>query len=223
MSKTSTPLEAVAVAVENSSSVKHILHIPPGQADLGIEFAESPPKIVRVDPSCIFEGKAEVGLYVHVLRLPELEIVNLRDSQHLVNLLQANVSLPRELWLSENPSYVDTSLGSTHTGALYKHVLPATENLGVLLVAFPPIINVVREESPMKGRLIPGQTVEALLIPGRPRMDLAAGAFTDAKVTQALQETSHIEGRMLVVKDAPHAPREKGTSAACVCEDCVIS
>jgi hypothetical protein len=90
-------------------------------------------------------------------------------------------------------------------------------------VAFPPIINYVKDDSPMKGRLIPGQTVEALLIPGRPRMDLAAGAFTHAKVSQALTETCDMAGRQLVVKDAPHAPREKGTSAACVCEDCVIS
>ncbi len=75
----------------------------------------------------------------------------------------------------------------------------------------------------MKGRLIPGQTVEALLIPGHQRMDLAAGAFTAAKVDEALMRTSSIAGRMLVVKDAPHAPAEKGTSAACVCEDCVIS
>jgi hypothetical protein len=75
----------------------------------------------------------------------------------------------------------------------------------------------------MKGRLIPGQTVEALLIPGRSRMDLAGGAFTDAKVTLALEETCDVSGRQLVVKDALHAPREKGTSKACVCEDCVIS
>jgi hypothetical protein len=54
-------------------------------------------------------------------------------------------------------------------------------------------------------------------------MDLAGGAFTDAKVTLALEETCDVSGRQLVVKDALHAPREKGTSKACVCEDCVIS
>lgn len=134
MSKTSTPLEAVAVAVEDSSSIR-ILQIPAGHADLGMEFAGSPPQVVRIDPSCIFEGRAEIGLYVHVLRLPELEIVNIRDSQHLMQLLQANVALVRELWLSPSPSYADASLGSTHTGALYKHTLPVTEDLGVLLVS----------------------------------------------------------------------------------------
>ncbi len=88
---------------------------------------------------------------------------------------------------------------------------------------FPPIILQVAADSPVQGRIIPGQTVEALLIPGRQRMDLAAGAFTAAKVSEALSETSNVNGRVLVVKDAPHGPTEKGTSQACVCEDCVIS
>jgi hypothetical protein len=74
----------------------------------------------------------------------------------------------------------------------------------------------------MKGRLVPRQTVEALLIPGSERMDLAAGAFTSTRVEEALQLSSNITGRILVVKDAVHAPREKGTSAAIVCEDCII-
>jgi hypothetical protein len=133
MSKDETPPVAVAVAVEDSSV--RVLKFPAGHEDLGMEFAGSPPKIVRVDPSCIFEGKAEVGLYVHVLRLPELEIVNIRDSDHLIKLLQSNVSQPRELWLSPSQAYVDASLGSSHTGALYKHTLPAIENLGFLLVS----------------------------------------------------------------------------------------
>ena len=81
----------------------------------------------------------------------------------------------------------------------------------------------VAPNSPLQGRIIAGQTVEALLIPGRERMDLAAGAFTAAKVIQALAETSTVNGRVLVVKDAPHGPTEKGSSQACVCEDCVIS
>ena len=88
---------------------------------------------------------------------------------------------------------------------------------------FPPIIMQVAASSPLQGRILVGQTVEALLIPGRERMDLAAGAFTAARVTQALSETSSVNGRILAVKDAPHGPTEKGSSQACVCEDCVIS
>jgi hypothetical protein len=131
MSKT-TIIEATAV---EDLSVR-IIKIPAGHQDLGLTFDESPPKIVRLDPSSIFEGQAELGWYAHVLRMPELEIVNIRDSKHLMDLLQANVSQLRELWLSPNPIYVDVSLGSTHTGALYKHELPAIPDLGVFLVSY---------------------------------------------------------------------------------------
>jgi hypothetical protein len=131
MSKETT-LEAIAV---KDLSVR-IVNIPAGHKDLGLDFDASPPRIVRVDPSCIFEGQAEVGWYAHVLRMPQLEIVNIRDSKHLMDLLQANVSQPRELWLTPGPTYVDLSLGSSHTGALYKHELPANLGLGFSLVSF---------------------------------------------------------------------------------------
>jgi hypothetical protein len=130
MSKTTT---VEAIAVEDLSV--RIVKIPAGHQDLGLTFDGSPPKIVKVDPSCMFEGQAELGWYAHVLRMPQLEVVNIRDSKHLMDLLQANVSQFRELWLSPNPFYVDASLGSTHTGALYKHELPAIPDLGFLLVS----------------------------------------------------------------------------------------
>ena len=187
--------EAAAVAVADDSF--RIVNIPIGLQDLGIEFTGSPPVITNVDFKSPLEGQAEVGLYVHVLVLPELEIVNVNDSNHLLNLLNANISQPRQLYLSVDKEYVDASLGSAHHGALYKHKLPATPNLGVSLTAFPPIVTSVAEYSAMRGRLIPGQTVEALLIPGKDRMDLAAGAFTSARVEEALQQSSNITGRVL--------------------------
>jgi hypothetical protein len=124
--------EAVAVL---DSSIR-IVHIPPGHQQLGLEFTESPPRITKVDPKSPLEGNAEVGLYVHALILPELEIVNINDSDHLTALLAANVALTRQLWLSPSQSYVDVSLGSTHKGALYKHHLPASPNLGFVLVSW---------------------------------------------------------------------------------------
>jgi hypothetical protein len=131
MSKTTT-----VEAVEVKDLTVRIVEIPVSLQDLGVEFDGSPPKIVRVNQSSIFEGQADVGWYVHVLRMPQLEIVNIRDSKHLMDLLHANVSQPRELWLSQSPTYVDLSLGSSHTGALYKHELPAIPKLGFFLVSF---------------------------------------------------------------------------------------
>mmetsp|Transcript_30313 Transcript_30313/g.50361 ORF Transcript_30313/g.50361 Transcript_30313/m.50361 type:complete len:215 (-) Transcript_30313:451-1095(-) len=196
--------------------------IPGGTEDSGMTFVGTPPVITYVDPDCAVKGEPEIGLYVHSLVLPQVEIVNIRDASHLVDLMNANIPRRRELILSPSQQYEDQSLNSTHKGALYKHVLPATSDLGLKLTGFPPVVASLDDSSPLKHRLLPEQTVEALLIPGEQRMDLQSGGFTAARVTKMLKDTSDIKGRQLVVKDAVLVPKEKGSNAAFVREDCAI-
>jgi hypothetical protein len=48
------------------------------------------------------------------------------------------------------------------------------------------------------------------------------GGFRSDKLKQRLQETANIPARQLVVKDAPIAAKEKGSSNAFVVDDCTV-
>jgi hypothetical protein len=203
-----------------------VVTLPLGCQNLGVEFAGTPPVIANVHPKSPLVDQMQVGLYVHGICLPGVEIINIIDPQQLLNLIQSNIANLRQLLLSSSLFYVDESLGppsSSYRGPLYKHTLPAMPNLGFSLIGFPPIVMTVSPGSPMSGRLIPGQTAHALLVPGEQRLDLAAGAFTSATLQEKLNRTSSVVGRQLVVHDDAPAPREKGSSKAFVAADCVVS
>ena len=107
---------------------------------------------------------------------------------------------------------------------MYKHPLPATLDLGFTVSGFPPEIDSVLEHSPFHGRLIAGQTVEALVVPGLPVMNLQAGGFRADKLEEQLIKTAYTSGRQIIVTDfVPRygKGREKGSSAA-FDDDCVI-
>lgn len=199
------------------------VEVPSGYPDLGFQVSGSPLMVTTVNKDSPVLDKVSVGNYIHGIILPDVEIVNLVEPQHLLELMKVNSSNPRRLIVSSNPFYIDPSVDSGNSkalGALYKHNIPTMSNLGFTMRGFPPVISSVLHGSHFAGRLHSGQTVEALLVPGQPTMNLAAGAFTSAKVAERLLETSHIGGRQLVVKDAVIPPREKGTSRPV--DDCCV-
>lgn len=206
--------------VSTSNNQIYFVDLPIGQANLGFQVQGSPPQISMIQKDSPVATQLMVGHYIHGIGLPDIEIVNLSDPDHVMSLIQANAVNPRRLLVSSTPFYVDTNFSST-SGVLYKHILPATSSLGIAMKGFPPVITLVTPTSPLSGRLHPGQIVEALVVPRQPIMNLAAGAFTSAKVEQQLLNTCHIAGRILVVRDGPIPPQEKGTSRAL--DDCVIS
>lgn len=218
-------VEAIPVSSTNASdSGICFVDLPIGPADLGFQVQGSPPQISIVDKNSPIFGQVEVGHYIHGIEMPNIEIVNLTDPVHSIQLIQANAANPRRLMVSSSPFYVDASIGNSNAvlrGALYKHQLPASPSLGFAMKGFPPVITVVAPTSLLAGRLHPGQTVEALLVPGQPVMNLAAGAFTSAKVEERLLSSCELGGRQLVVKDGNNPQREKGSSRAL--DDCVIS
>lgn len=220
----------------NKNNTNHYcVDLPIGPADVGIQVHGSPPQITFINKdSPIVATPVQVGHYVHGIALPDIEIVCITDPNQLQTLIQANPSNPRRLYLSSHPFFVDPLLSTSsttptatqqqphYTGVFYKHYLPATtSSLGIGLHGFPPFVTVVAPSSPLLGRLHPGQVVEALVIPGQPIWNLAAGAFTAQKVQECLQRTSTMTGRILIVKDAPLPKAEKGSSKAL--DDCVIS
>jgi hypothetical protein len=221
-------VEAVPVSSTNASTGSNgisVVDLPIGPSDLGFQVQGSPPQVSVINnkDSPVF-GQISVGCYIHGIIMPYIEIANLLDPVHLMQLIQANAKNPRRLMVSSSPFYVDASIGNTTSvvrGALYKHQLPASSSLGFAMKGFPPVIAIVAPTSPLVGRLHPGQTVEALLVPGYPVMNLAAGAFTSAKVEERLLSTCQLGGRQLVVKDGQKPQREKGSSKPL--DDCVIS
>jgi hypothetical protein len=216
-----------------SSEPLYTVDLPVGQ-DHGFIVQGSPPRISYVNlESPVYDGIV-VGHYIHGLILPGIEIVNLTDHNQLTQLLEMNVANPRHILVSHNQYFIDPVIGSSTAGALYKHRLEADKYLGFTMEGFPPTIKFVDPNSSMVGRLHLGQRVEALLVPNQPVMNLAAGAFTSAKVQERMIATSHIEGRQLVMKDGVPTygserqqqqhrygkGRQKGSNAAF--DDCVI-
>jgi hypothetical protein len=224
---TAVPFTAVPVGAHDGAhspvTTLSVVELPVGCSDLGFQAQGIPLVVTDVAQNSPIQDTLFVGHYIHGLIMPDIEIVNLSDPTHLTNMLRANVANPRQLLISSTPYYVDASIGTSTIGALYKHKLPA-KYLGVTMRGFPPVIENVEPTSMMTGRLHPGQTVEALLVPGQPVMNLAAGAFTSAKLQDQLLRTAHMEGRQLVVKDggAHQHQREKGSNDPFAMDDCCV-
>lgn len=204
----------------------YFVDLPVRSADLKFEVEGCPPQISIVHKDCPVADQLPEGHYIHGVILPEIEIVSLTDPVHLQNLIEANTSNPRRLMVSSSPFYVDSTVENRNNtdavrGALYKHTLPASSSLGFGMRGFPPVITVVAPTSPLSGRLHPGQTVEALLVPGQPIFNLGAGGFTSARVEERLFDTCEIPRRTLVVKDGHDDKAGKGSSRAL--DDCAIS
>ena len=241
---TATPIVVEQIQQPNCSYLSKIT-IPPGLQNIGVEFVDaydysssnsgpsrsSPssvrrqlPRVGRVDPKSPLHNEfVQLGQndnwYVHVLKLPSVEIFNIVSSNHLMDLINSNVGTERQLFLSSSPDYVDGSVGMLSTvttkspsGAMYKHDIPTQQDLGIIFVGFPPVVNHVSATSVLYGRAVPGQTVQALLVPGMDRFDIESGGFRSDVLKQRLDMSANIPGRTLVLQDAPNTPKEKGSS-----------
>jgi len=192
--------------------------VPPEM--IGLHFNGSPPTVADIDSKSPLHGRIQIGHYIHGVELANIGIMNLVSCDHLTEVLRVNACYPRQLVVSSSPTYTDPMIGRRSSHPFFKHQLTTSaRHAGCVMRGFPPVIASVTDD--MKDRLFPGQTVEALYIPGRPLMNLQAGGFTSNNVTRAISETSGIEGRQLVVRDGHKAQKETGSNAAF--DDCVIS
>ena len=196
---TAVPIHEAAAARADSL---YVVELPVECGDLGIKFNGSPPRISFIAEDSPIKDAIAVGHYVHSLIVSEVEVFNIMDPLHLESWLKANTKNPRQLLVSSNRYYVDQSIGpGPHHGTRYKHPLPATLDLGFTVSGFPPVIHSVLEHSPLQGRLIAGQTVEALVVPGLPVMNLQAGGFRADKLHEQLIKTANTSGRQIIVTD----------------------
>lgn len=186
---------ATPVAVASTGPGQSVLIDLPIHNNSGLIFSDSPPRVTQVTDSALQQRYGDItGYYFSSLRLPGLAITDIYDSNRLRQLLLANQALPRKNILTRQaPPY-------SNYGCRYRHELPTHTPLGVTLDGFPPKVKEVHS-GPLAGKMNPGQTIDAVCIPGQPDLTLQSGGFTAYKVTQVLEQTSHIPGRELIVKD----------------------
>jgi hypothetical protein len=207
-------------------------------ADPGIVFRGDPLRVLHLTqpiPSLVREGTNIEGYYFHSLRLPGLEIKNVVHEQQLNNILTANRHLPRTLVVSSHPPL------ASKNGCHYKHDLPVTEHLGLHFTGFPAKVQSVDPNSFMVGKIHPGQSVSAVIVPGLADLTMLSGGFAGSHVQQHLQTYRHVPNKQLTVMDqhqamfVQHHTSRRGVcqrwcdcldSCFCVdsyyCDDCVI-
>jgi hypothetical protein len=181
----------------------------------GIIFDGSPPRVTRLThniPS--LSGQSIVGYYMQSLQIPGVEISNVNDTTHLHHVLTASQGLPRRLILSSHAPEANND-GCRHT-----YDVPATTYLGVHFSGFPAVVESVDKKSPMAGKIHPGQSVYAVIVPGQPDLKLQSGGFTGHRVEEHLRQNFHVPGKQLVITDKPKVLRDQASNRAF--DDCVV-
>jgi hypothetical protein len=181
----------------------------------GIIFDGSPPRVTRLAykiPS--LSGQSIIGYYMQCLQIPGVEISNVNDTTNLHQVLTASQGLPRRLMLSSHAPEANND------GCRYTHDIPATAYLGVHFSGFPAVVESVDKKSPMAGKIHPGQSVYALVVPGQPDLKLQSGGFTGHRVEEHLRQHFHVPGKQLVIADKPKVVRDQTSNRAF--DDCIV-
>jgi hypothetical protein len=164
--------------------------------DMGIVFGAAPLRVLSITqpiPSLAREGTHIEGYYFISLRLPGLEIKNVVQALELSELITVNRHLTITLVVSSHPPPTNGN------GCHYKHDLPATNNLGIHFSGFPAKTQSVDPNSPMAGKIHPGQSVYAVIVPGLADLTMQSGGFTGSRVAEHLQTHWHVPHKQLVV------------------------
>ena len=166
----------------------------------GLVFEGSPPKLSGItDESGLRSAVSPQSLvnhYVDSLELPGLIVTNIPDAQQLAELLVSNSALSRKLILSSRMPTVNAA-----EGCYYAHQLPVGE-ITVTFSSFPARVETVPPNSPMAGKMHPGQAVVSVNIPGQPALTSSSSGFTGSRVMEYLNQHSHVPNRQIVLKSA---------------------
>lgn len=197
--------------LSGSRTVEVEVKVPlPVHASLGFFFENDPPRVSSVSNET---HQRLLGYYFSKLTLPGLEISGVFDCNALRALLIENQNVARTLILTDTPP----KRGET----LYQHDLQKA--VGLTFSGFPPRVQSITDES-LNARIRVGQAVHALCIPDRAPFMMKSGGFTAFRLQQLLDETSHIDGRHLILKDRMEVLRPKeGSRDPFDCEGCLIS
>jgi hypothetical protein len=184
----------------HSTPMNYVVDLPVDDNSCGLSFAGIPPQIsavLRDFPS--LQGHNVIGCYVTAFQMPGVEISGFADSKTLEQLLQLHQHVsPRRLVLSTHPPTC-----VSNQGLLYRHDLPGNQDLGITFDGFPAKVAAVDKLSVFSGRILPGQFVDSVVVPGSADLNFQSGGFTGHRVTQYIRETAKVAGRQIVIKDYP--------------------
>ena len=163
----------------------------PAGSSLGLHFAGNPPVVQAIDPdSPLAKAGIQPGMFVQTLLVSDAEYSCITDTPSLEEALHYYQDIPRTL------VFTDVALEGPPS---VKVTLPVGK-LGIKLKGFPPTVVAVDETSALYGKLPVGYVMDRLIVDGK-EFSLATGGFTDVNVKRTINESSPIEGRIMVVKN----------------------
>ncbi|GAX12762.1 hypothetical protein FisN_15Hh241 [Fistulifera solaris] len=194
-----------------SGTVEVEVKVPlPLHASSGFSFEHDPPRVSGVVNDA---HQRLLGYYFNKLALPGLEIWGVFDCNVLRKLLMENEHVERTLILTDTPP--------KRGEILYQYTLP--REVGLTFSGFPPCVQSINDKF-LFGRVRVGQAVHALCIPGRAPFMMQSGGFTAVRLQQQIEETSHIDGRQLILKDKKEELKTRaGSRGAFDPEGCCVS
>lgn len=171
--------------------------LPKGR--IGITFQGDPPKVASVAKDSPLFDEVSEGQYAQTLMIPGCEVSFIPSAIQLAHDLQQFDQDDRTLVFRAFP--IDGP-------PIWAISLP-TGPLGISFKGFPPVITGMSKVFDSRGFIRVGLTVDRLVVPGLYDLSLGSGGFTDARVSKVLNETQHVEGRLLVLVDAPQHNQTK--------------
>lgn len=168
---------------------------------LGITFDGDPPKVASVAKDSPLFDEVSNGMYAQTLIVPGCELSFIPSATQLDHDLRHFEHQDRTLVLRDFPII----------GPPIWIVSLPTGPLGISMMGFPPVITALSGTFDGSDFVRVGLTVDRLVVPGLYDLSLGTGGFTDARVVKVLNETHHVEGRVLVLSDVP--PRNQAKKA----------
>ena len=168
------------------------LTLPTGH--VGMYFAGQPPQINGIKEQSALAGMVMLGdeaEYIVGLVVPGIIEMYGFDQSELSYLLGRYSDVEgRVLLVSKNP-VVD--------GGKKAMVTLPRGKIGVIFAGSPPIVTMVRDESPLNGLIASGQIVLGLQIPNT--LDFASSDIDTSELVAMLKANQHRDDRILVVSD----------------------
>jgi hypothetical protein len=176
----------------------------PVGSSIGLHFASSSPPVVEAidEDSPLAKAGIQPGMFVQTLIVEDAEYSNISDVLSLEEALDFYNRVPRTLVFRDAP---------LQEGPPTVKIILPVGRLGIQLRGFPPTVVEVDKSSTLYGKLPVGYVVERLIIEKK-ELSLLSGGFSDVNVRRALEESSHIEGRILVANNVAPLGDTKSSS-----------
>lgn len=177
--------------VYDSLPDESVVTFPPG--NLGLRFAECPPKVVGFTRDSVARKLVDVGMVADTLTLDSGTPYTNLEPVKLTRTLIANAGSSKRTIRFINPAVVPlTKPGDLPKPDKMVLALPASKLFLNMKGTFPCYITQVKPNSPLVGKLPNGMAVDEVVIDGR-----SYSGFSAVELSRLLKESAHKPGRMM--------------------------